>query len=125
MWHFEAGSSELFHPERMLVAQTDEDVRILLEGALFGTHFERIALSPGAPEALVVQIQFTRLEVQSQYEILTLALDARLEDLDHLKVQYEVRGNLSSEGPLRLEIGSFTAVRETTAPQGSERNRPR
>jgi hypothetical protein len=106
----------------MLVAQTEEDLRILLEGSMFGTHFERIALGPGAPEALVVQIQFTRLEIDSRYEVLTLALDGRLEDEDTLKGQYEVRGNLSSEGPLRLELGTFTAVRETTAPRGSERN---
>jgi hypothetical protein len=98
----------------MLVAQTEQDSRVLLEGSLFGTHFERIATSPAAPQALLVQIQFTRLEPAGQYEVLTLALDARLEALDRLGGTYELRGNLASGGSLRLERGPFTALREPT-----------
>jgi hypothetical protein len=115
-WQFEASASELFHPDAMLVAQTDEDVRVLLQGSLFSTHFERFAIGPPAPDALVFQISFERIEAVSQYEVLTLALDGRLRSLQEISGVYEVRGNLASGGSLRLESGSFTARREPDQP---------
>jgi hypothetical protein len=115
-WRFEALESELFRPERMLVAQSDEDVRVLLQGELFGLRFERFAVGPPAEEALVIQVSFARIEAAGQYEVLTLALDGRLRSLQTLNGVYEVRGNLASGGELRLESGGFSAVREPDLP---------
>jgi hypothetical protein len=118
-WLFDPTGSELFVPERLLASQSEQDTRVLLEGSLFGTRFERVAISPPAPEALVVQIPFARIEQAGRYELLTLALDGRLSARDRLTGQYEVRGNLATGGSLRLETGAFAAMRERTAAAGA------
>lgn len=115
-WQFEPVASELFGPQRMLLAQSNFDTRVLLEGALFGTHFERTAVSPAAPVGLSFQVTFTRLEVVQQFEVLTLSIEGVLTDVDKLEGSYEVRGNLSSGGTLRLESGPLTASREKLGP---------
>jgi hypothetical protein len=115
-WQFDALDSSLFQPKQMLVAQTAQDIRVLMDGTLFGTPFERFATGPAAPEALVFQITFTRIEGAAQYEVLTLALDGQLRSLNQVSGVYEVRGNLASGGELRVESGSFSAVRVPDQP---------
>ncbi len=113
-WTFAPMDSEIFHPERMLLAQSDSELKALLEGELFRTRFQRIAVAASGPEAFQLTITFLRLETAQQYEVLSLTLDGRLMDRNGISGSYEIRGNLDSGGELRLEQGSFVATRQGT-----------